>query len=113
MAVVKEFAPRRGDIHLVALDPTRGSEIQKTRPCLVVSPDELNLHLKTVIVAPLTTASHSYPFRVSCQFENRRGQIVLDQLRTVDRERLIRRLGKLSAPTLEKVLELLQEMFAP
>ena len=113
MAVVKELPPRRGDIHLVALDPTRGSEIQKTRPCLVVSPDELNLHLKTVIVAPLTTASHSYPFRVPCQFESKRGQVVLDQLRTVDRERLIRRLGKLSAPTFEKVLSLLREMFAP
>lgn len=113
MAVVKALPPRRGEIHLVSLDPTRGSEIQKSRPCLVVSPDELNLHLETVIVAPLTTASHSYPFRVPCQFENKRGQVVLDQLRTVDRERLIRRLGKLSVPTFEKVLSLLREMFAP
>jgi mRNA interferase MazF len=113
MALVKTSAPRRGDVHLVSLDPTRGSEIRKTRPCLVVSPDELNLHLRTVIVAPMTSAGHPYPFRVPCKFEGKHGFVVLDQLRTVDRERLARRLGKLSSPAFEKVLSLLQEMFAP
>ncbi len=113
MAVVKTSAPRRGEIHLISLDPTRGSEIRKTRPCVIVSPDELNLHLRTVIVAPMTSAGQPYPFRVSCKFENKQGYVVLDQLRTVDRERLVRRLGKLPGPTFEKVLSLLQEMFAP
>ncbi len=113
MALVKPFVPRRGDVHLVSLDPTRGSEIQKTRPCVVVSPDELNTHLRTVVVAPMTSAGQSYPFRVSCKFEGTAGHVVLDQIRTVDRERLIRRLGKLPGPTFEKVLAVLQEMFAP
>lgn len=113
MAMVKVTHPLRGEVYLVTLDPTRGSEIRKTRPCLVVSPDELNLHLKTAIVAPLTTGGHPYPFRVSCQFEGKREHIVLDQLRTVDVERLVRRIGKVTTPTLDKVLALLQEMFAP
>jgi mRNA interferase MazF len=113
MAVVKTSLPRRGDVFLVSLDPTRGSEIKKTRPCIVVSPDELNLHLRTVIVAPLTSAGHAYPFRVACTFEGKSGFVVLDQLRTVDRERLVKRLGRLSTPTIAKVLALLQEMFAP
>ncbi len=104
---------RRGDVFLVNLNPTRGGEIQKTRPCVVVSPDELNAHLRTFIVAPLTTGAHSYPFRVACRFEGRSGYIVLDQIRTVDRERLVRRLGKLSSSTLERTLAILQEMFAP
>ena len=105
--------PKRGEVHLVSLDPTRGSEIRKTRPCLVVSPDELNSHLRTVIVAPMTTVGHDYPFRVPCRFENKSGYVVLDQVRTVDRERLVRRVGKLSAPTCQNVLSLLREMFAP
>ncbi|HEY8211810.1 MAG TPA: type II toxin-antitoxin system PemK/MazF family toxin [Myxococcaceae bacterium] len=104
---------RRGDVFLVALDPTRGSEIKKTRPGLVVSPDELNAHLRTVIIAPLTTKGQSYPFRVPCRFANKNGQVVIDQLRTVDRERLVRRLGRLSPPTWERVLGTLQDMFAP
>lgn len=112
MALVKAKSPRRGDVHLVALDPTRGSEIRKTRPCVVISPDELNAHLQTVIVAPLTSAGQPYPFRVACRFENRLGHVVLDQIRTVDRERLVRRLGKLAPRTLEKTLVVLQEMFA-
>jgi len=103
---------RRGDVFLVNLDPTRGEEIQKTRPCVIISPDELNAHLRTFIVAPLTTGIHSYPFRVTCRFEGKSGFIVLDQIRTVDRERLVRRLGKLSASTLEQVLTILHEMFA-
>lgn len=113
MGVVKTSAPRRGDVFLVSLDPTRGSEMKKTRPCIVVSPDELNLHLRTVIVAPLTSAEHAYPFRVPCKFEGKSGFVVLDQLRTIDRERLAKRLGRLSPSTFEKVLSLLQEMFAP
>jgi mRNA interferase MazF len=104
---------RRGDVFLVSLDPTRGGEIRKTRPCVVVSPDELNAHLQTFIVAPLTTGSHPYPFRVPCRFEGRAGYIVLDQIRTVDRERLVRKLGKLTPSTLRHTLVILQDMFAP
>lgn len=104
---------RRGDVFLVSLDPARGSEIQKTRPCVVVSPDELNSYLRTFIVAPLTTGGHSYPFRIPCRFEGRAGYVVLDQVRTVDRERLVRRLGKLSPSTLVNILAILQEMFTP
>lgn len=104
---------RRGDVFLVSLNPARGGEIQKTRPCVVVSPDELNSYLRTFIVAPLTTGGHSYPFRVPCRFEGRAGYIVLDQIRTIDRERLVRRLGKLSPSTLGNILAILQEMFTP
>jgi len=104
---------RRGDVFLIGLDPTRGDEIQKTRPCVIVSPDELNADLRTFIVAPLTTGGHPYPFRVACKFRGRSGHIVLDQIRTVDRERLVRRLGKLSSSTLARVLAILQEMFTP
>lgn len=103
---------RRGDVYLVELNPVRGREIRKTRPCVVVSPDDLNVHMGTFIVAPLTTGSHPYPFRVPCRFAGKDGHIVLDQLRTVDRERLVRRLGALTAPTLAKSLSILQEMFA-
>jgi mRNA interferase MazF len=111
--MVASRPPGRGEVFLVALDPTRGSEIRKTRPCVVVSPDELNESLRTVIVAPLTTGGQSYPFRVACRFANKSGQIVVDQLRTVDRERLLRRLGSLPPPTFSRVLGTLQEMFAP
>jgi mRNA interferase MazF len=110
--VVGETIVRRGDVFLVELNPTRGSEIRKTRPCVIVSPDELNSHLRTFIVAPLTSGKHTYPFRVSCRFQNRSGHVVLDQIRTVDRERLVRRLGRLSAPAIERSLSILQEMFA-
>lgn len=103
----------RGNIFLVSLDPARGGEIQKTRPCVVVSPDELNAHLRTFIVAPLTTGGHPYPFRVPCRFEGRAGYVVIDQIRTVDRARLVRRLGKLSPSTLGRTLAILQEMFTP
>jgi mRNA interferase MazF len=102
----------RGEVHLVRLDPTLGSEIQKTRPCVIVSPDELNEHLRTVIVAPMTTSGRAYPWRIRCRFQNRSGYIVLDQLRTVDRERLVKRLGVLTAATLGEVLSGLQELFA-
>jgi mRNA interferase MazF len=111
--VVKTEDVRRGDIFLVSLDPVRGGEIQKTRPCLIVSPDELNSYLRTFIVAPLTTGGHPYPFRIRCRFENRAGYIVIDQIRAVDCERLVRRLGKLSPSTLARVLAILQEMFTP
>jgi mRNA interferase MazF len=113
VALVTTKFPRRGDVFLVDLDPTRGTEIQKTRPCVVVSPDELNAHLRTIILAPMTTAAHPYPFRVVCRFSGKSGQVVTDQLRTVDRERLVRHLGRLSGPTMSRVLDVLQEMFAP
>jgi mRNA interferase MazF len=111
--MVARGSPRRGEVFFVALDPTRGSEIRKTRPCVVVSPDELNAYLRTVIVAPLTTGGQKYPFRVPCRFASRNGDVVIDQLRTVDRERLVRHLGRLSPAVFSQVLAALQEMFAP
>ena len=102
----------RGEVHLVRLDPTLGSEIQKTRPCLVVSPDELNPYLRTVIIAPMTTGGGTYPWRVPCRFQRRSGVVALDQLRTVDAERLLRRLGRLTPEMIAAVLQRLQEMFA-
>jgi mRNA interferase MazF len=96
----------------VDLDPTRGSEIQKTRPCVVVSPDELNEHLRTVIVAPMTTGGRSYPWWPTCLFQEQEGRVALDQLRTVDRERLTRHLGKLSDQTMAAVLTTFAEFFA-
>ena len=103
----------RFDVYLVNLDPTVGSEIKKTRPCLIVSPDEMNHHVRTVIVAPLTTKGPAYPTRVPCHFKGKDGQVVLDQLRTVDRVRLIKKLGRMDSKTEARVLEVLQEMFAP
>ena len=103
---------RRGEVHLVRLDPTLGREIKKTRPCVVVSPDELNQHLRTVVVAPMTTGGQAYPWRVGCRFQRRSGFVALDQIRTVDQERLVKRLGELSSETLTEVLHRLQEMFA-
>lgn len=103
----------RGDVLLIDLDPTRGGEIRKTRPCVVVSPDDLNKHLRTLVVAPLTTGGHPYPFRVTCQFAGKHGHIVIDQIRTIDRERVVKRLGRLQQATLRRVLDVLQEMFAP
>ena len=103
---------QRGEVYLVALNPSRGQEIRKTRPCVVVSPDELNGHRGTFIVAPLTSGSFGYVFRVPCRFEGRSGHVVPDQLRTVDRERLVKRLGSLEAETLARVLDVLQQMFA-
>ena len=110
--MVTEEAVSRGDIYLVSLNPTRGSEIRKTRPCVVISPDELNAHLRTFIVAPLTTSGHRYPFRVRCHFEDKDGHVVIDQLRAIDRDRLIKRLGVLSDDTLVEVFSVLQAMFA-
>lgn len=111
MDVVTEERVHRGDVFLVRLDPTRGGEIRKTRPCVVVSPDDLNAHLRTVIVAPLTKGSYPYPYRVPCRFAGREGFIVLDQIRTVDTERFGRRLGRLTPVPLNRALEVLQAMF--
>ena len=102
----------RGDVFLVALNPTRGREIRKTRPCVVVSPNELNAHLQTLIVAPLTTGGHPYPFRLPCRFQGTPGHVVLDQIRTIDRARLVKRLGALTPFTLAQSLKALREMFA-
>jgi len=101
----------RFDVFLISLDPTRGSEIRKTRPCLIISPDEMNNHIRTVIVAPMTTRGRPYPSRIACMFQGKRGQVVLDQIRTVDKTRLIRRLGTISAGIQNQVLDTLQEMF--
>jgi mRNA interferase MazF len=108
-----EVVIRRLDIFLVALDPVVGSEIRKTRPCLVISPDEMNRHLRTVIVAPMTTKARLYPTRVPCRFQGKEGMVVLDQMRAVDRARLVRRLGRISKKNGETVLALLAEFFAP
>lgn len=105
--VVKRF-----DVFLVNLDPTVGSEIQKTRPCVVISPDEVNRHIATVIVAPLTTKGQAYPTRVACQFQGKEGQIVLDQIRTVDKTRLFRQLGQISPDEQTAVPDTLAKMFA-
>ena len=103
---------QRFDVFLVVLDPTVGSEIQKTRPCIVVSPDELNRHIRTVIVAPMTTRGRPYPSRVPCRFDGKDGQVVLDQLRRVDKARLTSRLGTIDAATQAAVLQVVAEMFA-
>ena len=105
--VVKRF-----DVFRVILDPTIGSEIKKTRPCVVVSPDEMNRHLRTVIIAPMTTKGISYATRLGCKFRGKRGQIALDQLRAVDKSRLAGRLGTITVPTQERLLAVLAEMFA-
>ena len=102
----------RFDVYIVALDPTVGSEIQKTRPCLIISPDEMNRHIATVIVAPMTTKGRTYPTRVACTFQGKEGQVVLDQIRTVDKSRLARKLGKISEETQIEVLSVLNEMFS-
>ena len=104
--------PRRGEVYLISLDPARGSEIRKTRPCVVVSPDELNDHMGTFLVAPMTTGSHPYPFRIACHFGGKVGHVVADQLRTVDHVRMVRRLGVLPGSTMNEVLGVLQRMFA-
>lgn len=104
---------QRFEVHLVNLDPTVGREIKKTRPCVVISPDEMNQHIRTVIVAPMTTKARTYPTRVSCRFKGKDAQVVLDQIRTVDSERLVRRLGELPKRAREDVLSVLAEMFAP
>lgn len=106
--VVKRF-----DVYLINLDPTIGSEIKKPRPCLVISPDEMNRYINTVIVAPMSTKGNAYPTRVVCKFQGKQGQVVLDQIRTVDKARLVRKLGRIGVQTQPRVLSILGEMFAP
>ena len=103
---------RRFEVYLVHLDPTLGQEIQKTRPCLVISPDEMNSTLASVIIAPMTTKGRAYPTRVSCRFEGKDGQIVLDQIRTVDKSRLVKKLGQIATNTQNEVLAVLGELFS-
>ena len=105
--VVKRF-----DVYLVNLDPAIGSEIKKTRPCLVISPDEMNRNIRTVIIAPMTSAQKEYPTRVSCTFQKKKGQIVLDQLRTIDKARLIKKLGTIDSKDQLEVISILQQLFA-
>ena len=104
-------SPRLDEVWLVSLDPTQGAEIQKTRPCLVVSPDESNRHLRTVIIAPMTTVARPYPTRVALTFQGKQGQVALDQLRAIDRQRLVRKLGRISPKTAASVSTVLVEMF--
>jgi len=105
--VVKRF-----DVFLIDLDPTLGKEIQKTRPCVIVSPDEMNRYIATVIIAPMTTQSRAYPTRIPCQFQDKAGQIILDQIRTVDKTRLVKKLGQISPNEQKLVIDTLAEMFA-
>lgn len=107
------MAINRFEVYLVTLDPTIGREIRKTRPCVVISPDEINHHIRTVIVAPMTTRGQAYPTRVACRFGGKSGQVVLDQIQTLDQTRLTKRLGRLDAKCSATVLRVLQEMFAP
>jgi mRNA interferase MazF len=103
----------RFDVFLVRLDPTQGREIRKTRPCLIISPDEMNQHIDTVIIAPMTTKGRPYPTRVPLRFKGKSGQVVLDQIRTVDKSRLVKRVGKIDDMIRSQVLTLLAELFAP
>lgn len=102
----------RFDVYLVSLDPTQGAEIKKTRPCVIVSPDEMNRTLRTVLAAPMTTTLRSFPSRVRTTFQGKQGDIALDQLRAVDKHRLVRKIGSVHAATRKRVLRVLQEMFA-
>jgi mRNA interferase MazF len=104
---------RRFEVHLISLDPAKGSEIRKTRPCVIISPDEMNKHIRNIIIAPMTSAIKNYPTRVTTTFQGKKGQIVLDQIRTVDKSRLVKKLGSISSSAEEKVLSVLQELFAP
>jgi mRNA interferase MazF len=98
------------EIYLIDLDPTKGHEMQKTRPCLIISPDEMNHAIETIIIAPMTTKSHKYPTRVELEFDGKRGWIVLDQIRTVDKSRLVRKVGRIQKREIAKVKEVLKEM---
>jgi len=113
MDMVERKPVQRFEVHLISLNPTKGFEIRKTRPCLIISPNEMNKHIKTAIIAPMTSTIKNYPTRVTTTFQGKKGQIVLDQIRTVDKSRLIKNLGSISKAAEEKVLGVLQEMFAP
>ena len=102
----------RGDVFLVNLSPTKGAEIEKTRPAVIVSPDEMNSTIRTVIVAPLTSTIRAYPFRVECTFQKKKGQIALDQIRSLDKKRLIMKLGSFSAPKMNSILSRLSTIFS-
>lgn len=104
---------KRFEVYLVNLDPTIGHEIKKTRPCLVISPDEMNRNISTTIVAPMTTKGRNYPSRIPCSFQGKQGQIILDQIRTIDKERLVKKLGVISKTAQLKTLNILMEMFSP
>ena len=103
----------RFEVYLAGLDPTKGHEIRENRPCVVISPDEMNQHIGTVMVAPLTTRGGRYPTRIPVRFQQKSGRIVLDQIRTIDKTRLLRHLGKISDKAAGEVLGVLGEMFAP
>jgi mRNA interferase MazF len=103
---------KRFQVYLVNLDPTIGHEIRKIRPCLIISPNEMNRHIGTVIVAPMTTKGRNYPTRIQCSFQDKKGQVVLDQIRTVDKKRLVKKLGTLNSKAQNSVLKILQELFA-
>ena len=103
---------KRFDVYLVNLDPTVGHEIKKSRPCLIISPDELNRYISTVIVAPMTTKGRTYPTRIPCIFQDKKGQIILDQIWTVDKSRLVKRLGKLDIDTQKEVFTVLTSLFS-
>jgi mRNA interferase MazF len=102
----------RFDVYLINLDPTTGSEIKKARPCLIVSPDEMNRHIHTVIIAPMTTSGREYPTRIPCRFKKKNGYVVLDQIRTIDKTRLVKRLGQIDSETQVKVISTLQRLFS-
>ena len=104
--------PNRDEVWLVSLDPTRGTEIRKTRPCLIVSPDEMNRHLRTVVIAPMTTVERPYPTRVAVRLQGKAGQVALDQIRAVDRDRLVRKLGTVAPGTAHSASAILVEMFS-
>jgi mRNA interferase MazF len=108
-----ELAIERFEVWLISLDSTVGSEVRKTRPCVVVSPNEMNRHIRTIIIAPLTTGGYAYPSRVDCELQDQKGQILLDQLRTVDKVRFIKGLGRIDASTQRLVLDGLARLFAP
>ena len=111
MQQVVKRSPQQDEVWLIDLEPTQGAEIQKTRPCLVISPDEMNLHLQTVIIAPMTTVIRPYPTRVPIHFQGKTGQVALDQLRAVDRQRLIRKLGTVSVNTAQAASAKLLDIF--
>jgi mRNA interferase MazF len=110
--MVTQSTVRRFDVFLISLDPTKGSEMKKTRPCLVISPDEMNRYVSTVIIAPMTSTQKPYPTRVTTTFQGKQGQIVLDQIQTIDKQRLVKKLGTISDAAQSKVLNTLQSMFA-
>ena len=107
-----ELVVKRFEVYIANLDPTRGSEIQKTRPCVIISPDEMNRFINTVIIAPMTTGSRAYPSRVPCFFQGKEGHIIIDQIRVVDKGRLGKMLGTLEEQTCNEIIKALQEMFS-